>query len=49
MNLIKLLVLAGLIWPLTKNLGIVGTSWAVVIAQAATLPWYGYKLIRFFK
>ncbi len=49
MNLIKLLVLAALIWPLTQNLGIVGTSWAVVIAQAATLPWYTYKLVRFFK
>ncbi len=48
MNFWKLIVLAALIWPLTQNWGIVGTSWAVVIAQAATYPWYFTKLWRYF-
>lgn len=49
MNLIKLAVLALLIWPLTQKLGIAGTAWAVVAAQAVVLPWYGWQLVRFFQ
>ena len=49
MNLLKLSVLALVIWPLTANLGIVGTAWAVVLAQVSVLPWYSYRLVRFFK
>jgi O-antigen/teichoic acid export membrane protein len=48
MNLIKLIVLALLIWPLTSRWELVGTAWAVVIAQASSLPWYGWRLISFF-
>lgn len=49
MNLIKLTVLVAFIWPLTVKSGIVGTAWAVVGAQAAVLPWYGWQLVRFFQ
>lgn len=49
MNLIKLAVLAALIWPLTSRWGIVGTAWAVVAAQALTLPWYAYRVVKFWR
>ena len=48
MNLIKLIILASCLWPLTQKLGIVGTAWAVVIAQVAVYPWYWYQLARYF-
>jgi O-antigen/teichoic acid export membrane protein len=48
MNLIKLTVLVILIWPLTRSWGLVGTAWAVVIAQAVTSPWYFNQLRRYF-
>lgn len=44
--IIKLVTLAVLVYPLTKNLGITGTAWSVVIAQVLVLPWFGYKLIK---
>ncbi|MDZ4228975.1 MAG: oligosaccharide flippase family protein, partial [Patescibacteria group bacterium] len=44
MNLIKLAVLIVLIWPLTQKLAIVGTAWAVVLAQAMVYPYLIYKL-----
>ena len=47
--LIKLIILALLVYPMTKNLGIIGTAWTVVIAQASVLPWFGYKLVKAFK
>jgi len=46
MNLIKLTVLLILIWPLTRSWGIVGTAWAVVLAQAAVYPFFIAKLKR---
>lgn len=46
-NLIKLVVLGALIWPLTVSSGIVGTAWAVVLAQAAVYPYLFYQLKRF--
>lgn len=46
-NLIKLVVLGALIWPLTVSSGIVGTAWAVVGAQAAVYPYLIYRLQRF--
>lgn len=46
MNLIKLIALLLLIWPLTKNLGIVGTAWAVVLGQTAVYPFFIAKLKR---
>lgn len=48
MNLIKLIILAVLLWPLTRSWGIVGTAWAVVIAQLGVYPWYWYQLARYF-
>ena len=47
--LIKLTVLAILVYPLTVNLGIIGTAWSVVVAQLAVLPWFGYQLLKSFK
>lgn len=41
---IKLFVLALLVIPLTKNLGIIGTAWSVVIAQLTVFPWFIFKL-----
>ena len=46
--LIKLIILALLVWPMTSNFGIIGTSWSVVIAQLAVLPWFGYQLKKSF-
>lgn len=43
-NLIKLTVMLALIYPLTKAYGIVGTAWAVVIAQICVYPWFIIKL-----
>lgn len=48
MNLIKLLILAALLWPLTSSWGIVGTAWAVVTAQLLVYPWYWYQLHLYF-
>jgi len=48
-NLIKLITLAILVIPLTLSYGIIGTSWAVVIAQLTVYPWFVVKLTRFFK
>ncbi len=45
---LKLTVLALLVWPFTTNWGIIGTAWSVVIAQLAVLPWFGYKLYESF-
>lgn len=47
--LIKLAVLATLVYPMTKNLGIIGTAWSVVVAQLSVLPWFGYKLKKSFE
>lgn len=46
MNLIKLIALLLLIWPLTLSRGIVGTAWAVVLGQAAVYPFFIAKLKR---
>lgn len=43
-NLIKLSVMLVLIYPLTKAYGIVGTAWAVVIAQICVYPWFIIQL-----
>ena len=48
-NLIKLITLVLLVFPLTLKFGIIGTSWAVVIAQLAVYPWFAYKLKNAFK
>lgn len=48
MGLTRLAVLALLIWPLTRNWGIVGTGWAVVISQAAALPQFVWQLRKTF-
>jgi lipopolysaccharide exporter len=49
LNLIKLFVLLLLILPLTFSLGIVGTAWAVVVAQLAVYPWFIIKLKQAFR
>lgn len=49
MNLIKLTIMSVLLWPLTKNWGILGTAWAVVIAQLAVYPWYWRQIRLYFK
>ena len=46
---IKLSVLAIVVYPFTKQLGIIGTAWSVVIAQLFVLPWFGYKLVKSFQ
>jgi len=43
-NLIKLIVLAILLFPLTKAYGLVGTAWAVVISQLIIYPLFLIKL-----
>ncbi|MCX6816329.1 MAG: lipopolysaccharide biosynthesis protein [Candidatus Beckwithbacteria bacterium] len=43
-NLIRLSLMVILLYPLTKLWGIVGTSWAVVIAQISVYPWFVIKL-----
>lgn len=43
-NLIRLLVMLVLVYPLTKAFGIVGTAWAVVLAQISVYPWFIVKL-----
>ncbi|MCG2691310.1 polysaccharide biosynthesis C-terminal domain-containing protein, partial [Microgenomates group bacterium] len=40
LNLIRLLIMIVLLYPLTKAYGIVGTAWAVVIAQICIYPWF---------
>ncbi len=40
MNLIRLFVLAALIFPLTTRWGAVGAAWAAVASVAATLPYW---------
>jgi len=42
--LVKLLVMAALLYPLTKAYGIVGTAWSVVVAQISVYPLFIYKL-----
>ena len=49
MNAIKLAVLLALLWPLTRAYGIVGTAYAVVIAQLTVYPWYASRLVVYFK
>ena len=44
LNLIRLLIMVILLFPLTKAYGIVGTAWAVVIAQLGVYPWFIVKL-----
>ncbi|MBT7553242.1 lipopolysaccharide biosynthesis protein [bacterium] len=44
--LIKLSILALLVWPMTSNYGITGTAWSVVIAQLAVFPWFGFQLVK---
>ena len=48
-SLIKLIILMILVYPMTKNYGIIGTSWSVVIAQVAVFPWFGYQLKKHLK
>ncbi|MEK7513972.1 MAG: oligosaccharide flippase family protein [Patescibacteria group bacterium] len=43
-NLTKLAVMLILLWPLTKNFGLVGTAWAVVLAQISVYPLFLIKL-----
>ncbi len=42
--LVKLLVMAALLYPLTKAYGIVGTAWSVGVAQISVYPLFIYKL-----
>lgn len=48
LNLIRLFVMIVLLFPLTKTYGIVGTAWAVVIAQICVYPWFIIKLKQVF-
>lgn len=48
-NLIKFIALIILVIPLTRNLGIIGTAWSVVIAQFSVYPWFSYQLIQSFR
>jgi O-antigen/teichoic acid export membrane protein len=48
LNLIRLLIMVILLFPLTKTYGIVGTAWAVVIAQICVYPWFIVKLKQVF-
>ena len=48
LNLIRLLIMVVLLFPLTKTYGIVGTAWAVVIAQICVYPWFIVKLKQVF-
>jgi len=48
-NLIKFITLIILVIPLTRNLGIIGTAWSVVIAQFSVYPWFSYQLIQSFR
>lgn len=45
-KLVKLFILACLIYPLTKRLGLVGTAWSIVIADAAVQPLAFYFSVR---
>lgn len=48
LNLIRLIIMIILLFPLTKAYGIVGTAWAVVIAQICVYPWFIVKLKQVF-